>query len=639
MMLGGGAPNSAGVNSNFPTPLPTAPTRRRIADFAVAMADGAFNPNEEDDSGDESPTSVPDAETGADLHHHAARRYVRNKIHWLQESWAAKADGMAACTVTIAGCFVTSKKNLSRRLIVALIAVVMISLFLKMSLIDNRSHDGQFAGDGQHIVVQLEEGSVLNIVGGVVRTRLAGEKKSAQKVISSDEGATHRRDLHHETGCDTVDMGLIDDTSEIWRKPKSDNYFKCIGRPKNCSSSTNGYLLPHANGGLNQMRTGICDMVAIANIMNATLVLPTLDHESFWTDPSEFKDIFNWRRFIQVLKDSVNIVDALPPKYASIEPLVKPPISWSNPSYYKEEIKLLKKHKVIKYTHSDSRLSNNQVSPSTQKLRCRACYKALKYTDEIEELGNTLRLHEYRYEKDMLSFTGCSHNLTTEEAEELREMRYSIERWKEKDIDSKERRLGGGCPMSPREAALFLKAMGFPQTTPIYIVAGEIYSKNSMDAFYSEYPNVFTHSTLATTDELNPLKPYQNRLAALDYVVALESDVFVYTYDGNMAKAVQGHRKFEGFRKTINPDRRNFVRLIDQLDEGEISWMEFRAAVRSLHDDRIGAPRERVAGEVPKEEENFYANPFPGCVCEKSENERRPISLDSRRSLRDRKNC
>ncbi|KAA8541083.1 hypothetical protein F0562_025046 [Nyssa sinensis] len=252
----------------------------------------------------------------------------------------------------------------------------------------------------------------------------------------------------------------------------------------------NGYLMVSCNGGLNQMRAAICDMVAIARYLNVTLIVPELDKTSFWADPSEFQDIFDVDHFITSLRDEVRILKELPPRLKRRVELgmiyTMPPISWSDISYYHDQIlPLIRKYKVVHLNRTDARLANNGQPMEIQKLRCRVNFIALRFTSQIEELGRRvirllrqngpfLVLH-LRYEMDMLAFSGCTQGCNSEEVEELTRMRYAYPWWKEKIINSDLKRKDGLCPLTPEETALTLKALDIDRNVQIYIAAGEIY--------------------------------------------------------------------------------------------------------------------------------------------------------------------
>ncbi|MBA0563371.1 hypothetical protein Golob_008352 [Gossypium lobatum] len=116
--------------------------------------------------------------------------------------------------------------------------------------------------------------------------------------------------------------------------------------PRNYRS--NGFLKVSCNGGLNQMRAAICDMVIVARLLNLTLVVPELDKTSFWADPSDFGDIFDVSHFIDSLRDEVRIIKRLPKKFSrkyGFQAFRMSPVSWSNEKYYLEQVWLL----VINY--------------------------------------------------------------------------------------------------------------------------------------------------------------------------------------------------------------------------------------------------------------------------------------------------
>ncbi|KAK9270603.1 hypothetical protein L1049_026185 [Liquidambar formosana] len=428
------------------------------------------------------------------------------------------------------------------------------------------------------------------------------------------------------------------DFHKLWKPPPNRDFVPCVEPSPNYSSpaESRGYLLVHTNGGLNQMRAGICDMVAVARIINATLVIPELDKRSFWQDTSNFSDVFDEDHFVNSLADDVKVIKKLPKEMATAARAVRHFRSWSGIDYYQDEIaSMWADYQIIRAAKSDSRLANNNLPPDIQKLRCRACYEALRFAPRIEAMGKLLvermrsngpyiALH-LRYEKDMLAFSGCTHDLSPAEADELRTIRENTVYWKVKDIDASEQRAKGYCPLTPKEVGIFLTALGYPSnTTPIYIAAGEIYGGESrMADLQSRYPILMSKEKLASLDELEPFTDHASQMAALDYIVSVESDVFIPTYSGNMARAVEGHRRFLGHKKTISPDRKALVRLFDKIERGSLKeGKTLSNRTIEIHRRRQGSPRKRkgpISGTKGmdrfRSEEAFYVNPLPDCLC------------------------
>ncbi|PIN13602.1 hypothetical protein CDL12_13779 [Handroanthus impetiginosus] len=413
---------------------------------------------------------------------------------------------------------------------------------------------------------------------------------------------------------------------DIWKSKYASLYYGCSNRSPHFAPAvrerfSNGYLLIATSGGLNQQRTGITDAVVVARILNATLVVPELDHHSYWRDESDFVNIFDVDWFISYLAKDIPIVKRVPEKV--MRSMDKPPYTMrvprkSEPDYYREQVlPILLRRRVLQLTKFDYRLANN-LDEDLQKLRCRVNYHALRFTKSIRNLGQKIvtRMRKMakrfiavhlRFEPDMLAFSGCYYGGGDKERHELGEIR---KRWETlPELSPDEERTRGKCPLTPHEVGLLLRALDFDNSTYIYVASGEIYGgEETLRPLKELFPNFYTKEMLAG-EELKYLLPFSSRLAAIDYIVCDESDVFVTNNNGNMAKILAGRRRYMGHKRTIRPNAKRLSALFTAREK--MDWSTFSRKVKSCQRGFLGEPEEMRPGRG-----EFHEYPS-ACICQK----------------------
>ncbi|KAI4295022.1 hypothetical protein MLD38_040712 [Melastoma candidum] len=422
-----------------------------------------------------------------------------------------------------------------------------------------------------------------------------------------------------------------------WTRRSNETWKPCVSSTASQADlpESNGFLIIEANGGLNQQRLSICDVVAVAGLLNATLIIPIFHLNSVWRDSSNFSDIFDEEFFIESLSNRVRVLRQLPEDVLqrydhNISSIVNLRVKgWSSPSYYLQKVlPKMKELSAVRIAPFGNRLA--QAVPSyVQGLRCFANFEAMRFAEYIRTLGEKMvermieksSRHEGRYmsvhlrfEKDMVAFSCCEYDGGKEEKEEMdiaREKGWRGKfRKKGRVIRPGANRMDGKCPLTPLEVGMMLRGMGFDNATFLYIASGKIYEEEKyMAPLKLMFPNLQTKDSLASPEELAPLRGFSSRLAAIDYTVCLHSEVFVTTQGGNFPHFLIGHRRylFGGHAKTIRPDKRKLALL---FGDPEIRWEYFKRQMQEMlrRSDAKGIELKKPSGLV-------YTFPMPDCMC------------------------
>ncbi|WOL20230.1 hypothetical protein Cni_G29034 [Canna indica] len=453
---------------------------------------------------------------------------------------------------------------------------------------------------------------------------------------------------------------------DLWKEPidPSTSWKRCADqRNREHCDGRNGYILVSANGGINQQRVAICNAVAVARLLNSTLVLPLFQYSSVWKDKSQFGDIYREEHFINYLKDDIPIVKELPVELQSLDleaigSIVTDAeiLKESKPSFYlKKILPILLKNRVVHFVGFGNRLAFDPIPFDLQRLRCRCNFHALQFVERIQETGALLiqrmRHHEshpgplehnllgsfaeglgmkgkgnipskylavhLRFEIDMAAYSMCYFGGGKDEEDELEAYRavhfpaLTLLKNTTKVPSAAFLRSEGQCPLTPEEAVLMLAALGFKRKTSIYIAGAQIYGgKLRMAAINSLYPHLTTKESLLSPSEIEPFRNFSSQLAALDFIVCAAADAFAMTDSGSQLSAlVSGYRMYygEGNLPTIRPNKRRLAGIFSK--NATIEWKEFEERVRKTIKQTKQVHERPVARSV-------YRHPrSPECMC------------------------
>ncbi|KAI3685961.1 hypothetical protein L1987_79630 [Smallanthus sonchifolius] len=434
--------------------------------------------------------------------------------------------------------------------------------------------------------------------------------------------------------------------SDIWSPLVYQGWKPCFDSasvPFNPEKSR-GYIQVFLDGGLNQQRMEICDAVAVAKILNATLVIPHLEVNPVWQDSSSFTDIFDVDHFIEVLHNEISIVKELPSMYSwstreyyatGIRPtrIKTAPVHASADWYLENVLPMLNSHGIAAIAPFSHRLAFDNLPKEIQLLRCKVNFQALAFVPHIRMLGDNLvqRLRSspstnkgtndergsgkfivlhLRFDKDMAAHSAC--NFGGGKAEKLALAKYRQVIWQGRVMKTQftndELRQQGRCPLNPEEIGLLLRALGFNNDTRLYLASHKVYGGEArISTLRKLFPLMEDKKSLASDKERAQVEKKASLLAAVDYYVSMHTDVFISASPGNMHNAMLGYRAYRNM-KTIRP---NMV-LLSQLFLNEtIEWPDFQQAVEHGHKNRQGQIRLR------KETQSIYTYPIPDCMCQR----------------------